>query len=79
MILEYQSFSVYAFNLLSKRLLKPPALAGRNWSYSRSRVSNDNPYAEFLFSVTKYRPNYPEQRCLTNLEQAKAWVDAFVQ
>jgi transposase InsO family protein len=28
-------------------------------SYSRSRVSNDNPYSESLFRTFKYRPDYP--------------------
>jgi transposase InsO family protein len=28
-------------------------------SFSRPRVSNDNPYAEALFRTCKYRPDYP--------------------
>jgi putative transposase len=28
-------------------------------SYSRPRVSNDNPYSESLFRTFKYRPEYP--------------------
>ncbi len=27
-------------------------------SFSRPRVSNDNPYSEALFRTAKYRPNY---------------------
>ncbi|WP_201558967.1 DDE-type integrase/transposase/recombinase, partial [Psychrobacter sp. 72-O-c] len=30
-------------------------------SYSRPRVSNDNPFAESLFKTCKYRPNWPTQ------------------
>jgi transposase InsO family protein len=30
-------------------------------SYSRPRVSNDNPYAEALFRTAKYRPEFPER------------------
>ncbi|KAI3611530.1 3-hydroxyacyl-CoA dehydrogenase (plasmid) [Cupriavidus necator H850] len=30
-------------------------------SFSRPRVSNDNPYAESLFRTCKYRPDYPGQ------------------
>lgn len=28
-------------------------------SFSRPRVSNDNPYSEALFRTMKYRPKYP--------------------
>jgi putative transposase len=31
-------------------------------SFSRPRVSNDNPYAESLFRTCKYRPNYPRKK-----------------
>ena len=31
-------------------------------TYSRQRVSSDNPYSESLFRTTKYRPDYPRQR-----------------
>ena len=30
-------------------------------SFSRPRVSNDNPYSEALFRTAKYRPDYPRQ------------------
>ncbi|MDZ4957186.1 DDE-type integrase/transposase/recombinase, partial [Clostridium perfringens] len=29
-------------------------------SYSRPRVSNDNPYSEAHFKTMKYRPGYPQ-------------------
>ncbi len=46
-------------------------------SFSRPRVSNDNPYSESLFRTVKYRPDYPRRpfRCQ---EEACAWVVAFV-
>ena len=47
-------------------------------SFSRPRVSNDNPYAKSLFRTCKYRPNYP-RRPFENLEQAKTWTQQFVQ
>jgi transposase InsO family protein len=28
-------------------------------SFSRSRVSNDNPYSESMFRTVNFRPNYP--------------------
>ena len=28
-------------------------------SYSRPRVSNDNPYSEAMFRTLKYRPEFP--------------------
>ena len=46
-------------------------------SFSRPRVSDDNPYSEALFRTLKYRPEYPSRPFLS-LEEARAWVDAFV-
>lgn len=46
-------------------------------SFSRPRVSDDNPYSEALFRTLKYRPQYPA-RPFESLEQAQAWVDRFV-
>ncbi len=47
-------------------------------SFSRPRVSDDNPYSEALFRTLKYRPEYPSQP-FASLEQAQAWVDGFVR
>ena len=30
-------------------------------SFSRPKVSNDNPYSESLFRTVKYRPDYPSR------------------
>lgn len=46
-------------------------------SFSRPGVSDDNPYIESLFRTLKYRPEYPS-RPFVSLEDAAAWVDAFV-
>jgi putative transposase len=46
-------------------------------SFSRPQVSNDNPYSEALFRTLKYRPWYPN-RPFQTLEEARAWVSAFV-
>lgn len=46
-------------------------------SFSRPRVSNDNPYSESLFRTMKYRPEYPAKP-FENIEQAQSWVDGFV-
>jgi transposase InsO family protein len=46
-------------------------------SFSRPRVSNDNPFSEALFRTMKYRPGYPD-RPFATIEQAQAWVDGFV-
>lgn len=45
-------------------------------SFSRPRVSDDNPYSESLFRTLKYRPGYP--RCFASLEAAQTWVDGFL-
>jgi putative transposase len=46
-------------------------------SFSRPSVSDDNPFSEALFRTLKYRPEYPHQPFET-IEQARAWVAAFV-
>ncbi len=46
-------------------------------SFSRPRVSNDNPYSEALFRTCKYRPDYP--KCgFEKIEDARSWVSQFV-
>ena len=57
-------------------------LAMLNWlgispSYSRPRVSDDNPYAESLFRTAKYRPEFPASG-FESLEAARAWAADFV-
>lgn len=46
-------------------------------SFSRPRVSDDNPFSEALFRTMKYRPNYPS-RPFESLEEAVGWVAGFV-
>ena len=47
-------------------------------SFSRPRVSDDNPYSEALFRTVKYRPEYPS-RPFESLEEARRWVAWFVE
>ena len=47
-------------------------------SFSRPRVSNDNPYSEALFKTMKYRPKYPFNG-FKSLDKARKWVDKFVK
>jgi transposase InsO family protein len=46
-------------------------------SFSRPRVSNDNPYSESLFRTAKYRPDYP-RRPFASKDEACQWVASFV-
>lgn len=46
-------------------------------SFTRPRVSDDNPFSEALFRTLKYRPWYPRER-FDSLEHAREWVAAFV-
>jgi len=46
-------------------------------SYSRPRVSNDNPFSEALFRTCKYVPSWPS-RGFASIEDARLWVQAFV-
>lgn len=57
-------------------------LAMLNWlgirpSYSRPRVSDDNPYAEALFRTAKYRPEFPVKG-FADLDAAREWAARFV-
>ncbi len=47
-------------------------------SYSRPRVSNDNPYSEALFRTCKYRSSYPEEG-FGSINAAREWVKGFVE
>jgi transposase InsO family protein len=46
-------------------------------SFSRPKVSNDNPYSEALFKTLKYCPGFPE-RGFKSLDEAEEWVKKFV-
>lgn len=46
-------------------------------SFSRPRVSNDNPYSESLFRTAKYRPEYPQEG-FASVAAACAWAVQFV-
>ncbi len=46
-------------------------------SFSRPRVSNDNPYSESLFRTAKYRPDYP-RRPFASAEESCLWVASFI-
>ena len=46
-------------------------------SFSRPRVSDDNPFSEALFRTLKYCPEYPS-RPFGDLTSARSWVEAFV-
>lgn len=48
-------------------------------SFSRPRVSNDNPYSESLFRTLKYRPMYPKSGGFDDCKQAGNWVSVFVR
>lgn len=47
-------------------------------SYSRPRVSNDNPFSESVFRTCKYRPDFPTGG-FADLEAARTWVHGFVR
>lgn len=45
-------------------------------SYSRPRVSNDNPYSESYFKTVKYSPGYPGR--FEGPDHARSWMSGFV-
>jgi len=46
-------------------------------SYSRPRVSNDNPFSESLFKTLKYTKDFPNKGFIS-LEDARKWIYRFV-
>ena len=54
-------------------MLETLYVLGITQSKSRSRVSNDNPYAESLFKTLKYVPDFQPQGFET-LTEARLWV-----
>lgn len=46
-------------------------------SFSRPRVSDDNPFSESLFKTMKYTPA-KNLKSFSSIEEAQAWVDDFV-
>jgi len=50
---------------------------GVDRSYSRPRVSNDNPFSESHFHTVKYQPDYPGR--FNGPEHARAWCNDFFE
>ena len=48
---------------------------GASRSFSRPRVSNDNPQAEAQFKTMKYQPDYPG--CFTGPPMARSWMGDY--
>ena len=48
---------------------------GITLSYSRPRVSNDNPYSEALFKTVKYDLGFPQR--FRDLQDARDYMDQF--
>lgn len=46
-------------------------------SFSRPRVSNDNPFSESQFKTLKYSGTYPER--FGSLEEAREWCGSFLR
>ena len=51
------------------------ATLGVNQSFSRPRVSDDNPFSEAQFKTMKYQPDYPGR--FTGLMHARGWLEPF--
>lgn len=47
-------------------------------SYSRPRVSNDNPYSEALFKTVKYHRSWPKEG-FNSIDKVREWTENFVQ
>jgi len=48
-------------------------------SYSRPRVSNDNPYSEAIFRTLKYHWDFPFQQGFQTLDEARMWILSLVR
>jgi len=51
------------------------ATLGVTQSFSRPKVSNDNPFVESCFKTTKYQPEYPGK--FGSIEHVRAWFQTF--
>jgi transposase InsO family protein len=51
------------------------ATLGVDQSFSRPRVSDDNPFSEAQFKTLKYQPDYPER--FTGVLHARGWLEPF--
>lgn len=51
------------------------AALGASRSFSRPRVSDDNPFSEAQFKTMKYQPDYPGR--FTDLEHGRRWLQEF--
>ena len=60
----------------SKTLAELLVDLGIDASFSRPRVSNDNPYSESLFKTAKFAPTFPE--CFTGIDHGRAFAEPFV-
>lgn len=49
---------------------------GVTGSYSRPRVSNDNPFSESQFKTTKYQPDYPGR--FESVSHSRQWFESYV-
>jgi transposase InsO family protein len=52
-------------------------MLGVTASFSRPRVSDDNPFSESAYRTLKYHPSYP-RGAFESIEAAREWVAAFV-
>jgi putative transposase len=73
LVLHADNGSARKGSTLRATLEAPGVLA----SYSRPRVSDDNPFSEAVFRTCKYRPDYPYGG-FESLEAARTWVLKFV-
>jgi putative transposase len=60
----------------SRPFWQTAAELGVGLSYSRPRVSNDNPYSESLFKTIKYQPEYPDN--FGCVQDARQYMGNFV-
>ncbi|WP_221937372.1 integrase core domain-containing protein [Gordonia rubripertincta] len=60
----------------SGRLARLCAAMDVTMSFSRPRVSNDNPYKESEFRTMKHRPSYPAT--FDDIHSARDWVESYV-
>jgi putative transposase len=61
--------------MVSNTLAQLLASLGVSMSFSRPRISNDNPFIEAQFKTLKYQPDYPGR--FENVPHARSWLEAF--
>lgn len=64
-------------SMKSKKVSELKKMLGVQLSFSRPRISNDNPYSESQFKTMKFHPTFPGR--FTSFEDARLYLEGFIK